>query len=72
MNAIRQRLFTNWHFMRSVRFGFGLLLLVMAILTKDMSSLPFSAFFLFTAIAGVWCCDANGHYTSDANSTQKD
>jgi CDP-diglyceride synthetase len=72
MNTIRHRLFTNWHFMRSVRLGFGLLLLLVAILTKDLSSLPFSAFFLFTAITGVWCCDVNGSYASNRNGAHKD
>ncbi len=71
MNTIMHRLFTNWHFMRSVRLGFGLLLLLVAILTKDLSTLPFSIFFLFTAITGIWCCDVDGQYTHHRNSGGK-
>jgi len=72
MNTIKHRLFAHWHFMRSVRLGFGLLLLVVAILTKDLSTLPFCVFFLFTAITGIWCCDVNGSYVPHRNGGHKD
>jgi hypothetical protein len=58
--------------MRFVRFGFGLLLLLVAIKTKDLSTLPFSIFFLFTAITGIWCCDESGNYVSHSNGAKKD
>jgi hypothetical protein len=63
MSTLKDRLFSNWHYMRYIRFMFGALLLILAIGTRDLSSLPFSIFFLFTAITGVWCCDAEGNYS---------
>lgn len=56
---------TNWHLMRIIRLGLGIWMLVMAIQSKDIAIGLFSAFFLYTAIAGVGCCGPNGCYVPD-------
>jgi len=67
MNSIKQRLFSGWHLMRVLRLGLGIWILVMAIQTKDIATGLFSAFFIYTALAGVGCCGANGCYVPESN-----
>lgn len=64
MNAIKQRLLTNWHWMRILRLVLAVWLLVMAVETSDIVTGLFSAFFLYTAVAGVGCCGPRGCYTT--------
>ncbi|HVV54898.1 MAG TPA: hypothetical protein VHC47_06225 [Mucilaginibacter sp.] len=63
MNTIKQRLLTNWHWMRILRLALAVWLLVTAVETSDMATGLFSVFFLYTAIAGVGCCGPRGCYT---------
>jgi hypothetical protein len=65
MSTLKQRVLTNWHLMRIIRLGLGIWMLVMAIQSKDIAIGLFSAFFLYTAIAGVGCCGPNGCYVPD-------
>jgi len=67
MNTIKQRLFSGWHFMRLLRLGLGVCMLVMAIQGKDIAIGLFSSFFIYTALAGVGCCGANGCYVPENN-----
>lgn len=56
MNMIKQRLLTNWHFMRFVRLIISILILIMAVPAHDWLMASFGVFFLYTALAGVGCC----------------
>lgn len=78
MNALRQRMFSNWHLMRIVRLVLSIWLLVVTVQSKDVAMGGFALFFLLTTIGGVGCCGPQGcsvperrHYsqreTSDEN-----
>lgn len=72
MSALKQRVLTNWHLMRIIRLGLGIWMLVMAIQTKDIAIGLFSAFFIYTAIAGVGCCGPNGCYVPEGDGPGKE
>jgi hypothetical protein len=56
MNAIKQRLLTDWHLVRIVRLGIGVMMLVMGIQARDWAMGLFSGFFLYQAITNTGCC----------------
>jgi uncharacterized membrane protein HdeD (DUF308 family) len=56
MKAIKNRLTTNWHLMRIMRLGIGILILVMGFQTKDWITGVLSAFFIFQAVTDTGCC----------------
>lgn len=60
MTTIKQRLFTNWHFLRVLRLILSVWILAMAIPAYDWLMGIFGAFFLYTALAGVGCCGPAG------------
>ncbi len=60
MNTWKQRLLTNWHLMRMVRLGLGLMMLVMGIQSKEWAIGLFSVFFLYQAITDTGCCGSSG------------
>jgi len=68
MNTIKQRLFSGWHFMRVIRLGLGIWILVMAIQTRDIATGLFSAFFIYTALAGVGCCGVGDCYVPESKA----
>ncbi len=63
MSILKQRLVTNWHLMRIVRAGIGIMLLVTGIQNKDWVTGLFSIFFLYQAVMDVGCCGSQGCYT---------
>jgi hypothetical protein len=60
MNTLRQRLFTNWHIMRILRFAIGLWMLIMGIQSRDWAMGLFSSFFLIMAVTDTGCCGSQG------------
>ncbi len=60
MNTIRQQLFTGWHFMRWLRLGMGILIIVQAVEIKNAFIGIIGAFFFLQSITGSGCCGANG------------
>ena len=72
MNTLKQRVFTNWHFMRILRLVLAIWMLVVAIQSKDLAIGLFSGFFLYTAIAGVGCCGPNGCYMPEGSNPGKE
>jgi hypothetical protein len=60
MNGLKNKLLTNWHLMRILRAGIGVMLLVTGVQSKDWAMGLFSIFFLYQAIADVGCCGASG------------
>ncbi len=62
MSDLKQRLFTNWHLMRIMRLGIGIMLIVMGIQSKDWAMGLFSIFFLYQAVMDTGCCGTQGCY----------
>lgn len=60
MNTFMQRLTTNWHLMRIVRAGLGIMLLATGIQNKDWATGLFSIFFLYQAAWDTGCCGSTG------------
>lgn len=58
METIKQTLFTNWHFMRWLRLGFGIIFMVQAIQMHDMLIGAVAGFFLITSLTNTGCCGA--------------
>lgn len=69
MQAIKQILFTNWHFMRWVRLGLGIFISVQAIQSHDIILGLLAAFFIFQAITNIGCCGAKGCAVPQSKST---
>lgn len=61
MNSLKQRLFTNWHLVRIMRLGIGMMLLVAGIQNKDWAMGLFSLFFLYQAVTDTGCCGTKGY-----------
>lgn len=55
-----QTLLTNWHFMRWLRLGLGLMVAYQAIRFHDAMAGVIGAFFLLQAITNTGCCGAGG------------
>ena len=70
MITLKQRLFSNWHFMRIVRLVLSVALLVMAMQGKDVAMGGLGLFFLITTIAGLGCCSPQGCSIPERNTKQ--
>lgn len=66
---MKQTILTNWAFMRFLRLGIGIAVLVQAVIAKDI--LFAFAGLLFTAmpVFNVGCCGTSGCYTSTKKIT---
>jgi len=58
MKTIKQTLFTDWHFMRWLRLGLGIVAAVQAIIFHDTLLGFLSAFLLFQTVTNTGCCGA--------------
>ena len=63
MSILRQKLLANWHLMRIVRAGIGIMLLITGIQNKDWITGIFGIFFLYQAVMDVGCCGSKACYT---------
>lgn len=63
MSTLKERLFTNWHLMRIMRLGLGVMMIVMGIQNKDWAVGLFSVFFLYQAVTDTGCCGSGACYT---------
>jgi uncharacterized membrane protein HdeD (DUF308 family) len=54
------KLFHNWHLMRWLRLGLGLVIGIQAFELNDILLYLFSGFFLYQALFDVACCGSNG------------
>lgn len=72
MTTIRQRLLTNWHFMRVLRLILSVWILGMAVSAHDWLMGIFGAFFFYTALLGVGCCGPAGCYVKKDKKSAKD
>lgn len=60
MEAIKLKLFTNWHLMRIMRAVFGVWLAFPAIQERDWMIGAVSFFFLYQAATDTGCCSTAG------------
>jgi len=60
MNTWKQKLLTNWHLMRVMRLGLGIMMVIMGIQSKDWTIGLFSVFFFYQAITDTGCCGSSG------------
>ena len=56
---MKERLLTNWNFMRWIRLLIGIYIGIEAIRTQEIISGFFAVFFLFQAFTNTGCCGAN-------------
>ena len=71
MEAIKQMIFTNWHFMRWLRLVLGGFIAVQSIQNHDLVPGLIGAFFLYQAITNTGCCGSNGCTFRPAKSTEE-
>ncbi len=60
MDALKQRIFTNWSFSRFLRLGMGLWMLAWSLQSRDWSAGFLSGLLLFMAVSNTGCCGARG------------
>lgn len=70
MNAIKQTLFSNWHFMRWLRLALGIFAAVQAMQVHDIFLGLLSAFLLIQAFTNTSCCGAGGCAVPKARDNQ--
>jgi len=58
METIKQILFTNWHLMRWLRLGLGIIAGIQAFIFHDTLLGFLSAFLLFQTVTNTGCCGA--------------
>ncbi len=58
MSNWKQKLLTNWHIMRVMRLGIGIMMIGMGIQSRDLAIGLFSIFFLYQAVTDTGCCGA--------------
>lgn len=67
-----QNLLTNWHFMRWLRLGLGLMAGVQAIQLHDSLAGFVSIFFLFQAVTNTGCCGSTGCAAPQETTSKKE
>ena len=72
MNHLKQKLFTNWHLVRIMRLGIGIMFLVMGFQGRDWAIGLFSIFFLYQAVTDTGCCGSQGCYNPPVRKQNKD
>lgn len=59
---MKQTIFTNWTFMRFLRLGLGLAVLIQAVIAKDVLFALLGLGFIAMPVFNVGCCGSNGCY----------
>ncbi len=57
---MKQTIFTNWTFMRFLRLGLGLAILIQAVIAKDVLFALFGLGFIAMPVFNVGCCGSGG------------
>lgn len=71
MEAVKQMIFTNWHFMRCLRLILGGFIAVQGIQNHDLVPGLIGAFFLYQAITNTGCCGANRCAVTPTKNTEE-
>lgn len=61
---MKQIIFTNWTFMRFLRLGIGIAILVQSILAKDAMFVFLGILFTAMPVFNMGCCGTGGCYTA--------
>jgi hypothetical protein len=70
---MKQIIFTNWSFMRFLRLGLGLAVLVQAVIAKDVLFALLGLGFTAMPVFNVGCCGSGGCYAppkKEVNNTK--
>ena len=59
---MKQTIFTNWNFMRFLRLGLGLAVLVQAAMAKDVTFVVLGLLLTAMPVFNIGCCGTNGCY----------
>lgn len=57
---MKKEIFTNWTFMRFLRLGLGLAILVQAAMAKDITFVIIGLLFTAMPVFNIGCCGSNG------------
>jgi hypothetical protein len=68
MNNWKNIIFSNWNFMRVLRFGLAIYVLIEAIRTYDVVFGALASVLLLQAIFNVGCCSGGACYSNKAES----
>lgn len=72
MNTWKNIIFSNWNFMRFLRFGLGVFVLVEAIRNYDVTFGIIGSVLLLQTIFNVGCCNGGACYTGKTESTENE
>lgn len=69
-----QNILTNWNFMRFLRLGLGIAIIVQAVMAKDWTMGILGALFISMPVFNIGCCGTAGCATpvKKSNETVKD
>ena len=59
---MKQTVFTNWNFMRFLRLGLGIAVLVQAVIARDVLFAFVGLLFTAMPVFNIGCCGTNGCY----------
>ena len=67
---MKQTIFSNWNFMRFLRLGLGLAVLVQAVIAKDVLFALLGLGFTAMPVFNIGCCGTNGCYVPPAKKEE--
>lgn len=71
METLKYNLLNNWNVIRTVRLALSLIIIVQAVLMKDVLFGIFGSFFLYQALTNTGCCGANACAPNIHKATNK-
>jgi len=67
---MKQRIFSNWNFMRLVRLGLGITIIIQSFIAKDFTMGILGALFTGMPVFNVGCCGVGGCATPVNKNTE--
>lgn len=67
---MKQAIFSNWNFMRFLRFGLGIAIITQAIFAKDWTMGMVGLLFTAMPVFNIGCCAAGGCNTAVKNKME--
>lgn len=68
---MKQAILSNWNFMRLVRLGLGVFILVQAVMARDWSMGLLGSLFTIMPVFNIGCCGAGGCATTPPKKTSE-
>jgi hypothetical protein len=69
---MKQAILSNWNFMRLVRLGLGIFILVQSVMLKDWSMGLLGVLFTIMPVFNIGCCGAGGCATKPQKNASAD